>query len=277
MQENYEEAARYTKELVQTELTISYRYPTIALLFTVILLIAGYTVRLVAFLSLNPSFLLDAPFNGTEEEQHWMQLIAQRAGYAYSLSFQVCLFLLSFLIPLMVAFTLSRYFEDGTFRTLLSFPIGRKHYIAVKSGVLIGLSFLFPIFASVLWILIWFPASLGIQYFLIVSMSALASVFVIVSSSVLISVITKNSYATELGALLLWGGIRFLQTNIGFPLEVIQRVNQFIDPLALATFTFYGFVSDFKSIDVLVSILIAFLLSISQLVIAAFLFKRAEV
>lgn len=280
MQENHKETVRYAKELVQTELAISYRYPTIILLFAVFLIVTGFTVRMVAFRGLRPSFYLDEPFNSTEELQHWSELIASRAGRAHAFSLEACLIILSFLIPLLVSFTFSRYFENGTFRTLLSFPIGRSRYLVAKSGVLIALSFLFPLVTTLLWINIWYPPFIGIEYFAIMSMSALASVFVITSTSILISIVSRNSFATAIGGLSLWGGVLYVKTNRGLlenSPQIVHMIRRFLDPLGFANFTFYNWMSDFTFGDILVSVGLSFGLSVMLLVVAIIIFKNVEV
>ncbi|MBD3158016.1 MAG: hypothetical protein GF309_04445 [Candidatus Lokiarchaeota archaeon] len=188
--------------------------------------------------------------------------------------------ILSFLLPLLVSFTLSKYFENGTFRTLLTFPIGRVRYLAVKSGVLIALSFLFPLFTTLLWINIWYLPFVGIEYFAIMSISALASVFVITSTSILISVVSRNSFATAIGGLSLWGGVFYVKTNrelLENSPQIVHTIRRFLDPLGFANFTFYNWMSDFNFGDVLVSLGLSFGLSVMLLVVATIIFKNVEV
>ncbi len=263
------------KELIQVELTISYSFILIIGIFGIISILTGLVIMSVTYIPLTINLDLELPFVGSEDVERYLGYLFSRRGSALVLSFKASVIAFSFLMPMIISFSLSRFFEDGMMRTLLSYPISRTQYLITKTGILLTLSFLFPLFSSIFWIILWFPYGFGIQHFLLISISAFASLLMIISSLVLLSIISRKVAPTAIIGLSVWGMLTYLMEFFKeiVPIELIKIIN----PLKVTEYYIIGYPFELTLLDVSGSIVFSVILSFLFLLLATVLFKKTEV
>ena len=275
MRKRVAQAIHSIKELIRVELTVSYSFILIIGIFGIISILSGLVIMNVASSSLRFNVDLELPFVGSEDVERYLEHFSTLRGSALGLSFKASVITFSFLMPMIIAFSLSRFFEDGMMKTLLSYPISRTQYLITKSGILLTISFLFPLFSSIFWIFLWFPYGFGIPNFLLICISAFASMLIIISSLVLLSIITRKVAATAIIGLSVWGILIFLTEFLPdiMPIELVKIIN----PLKIAEYYVLGYLLEVTLLDVSGSIISSVILSFLFLLIAIVLFKRTEV
>ncbi|MHA1481195.1 MAG: hypothetical protein ACTSQZ_07220, partial [Candidatus Thorarchaeota archaeon] len=227
MRKRVAQAIQSSKELIQVELAVSYSFILIIAIFGIISILTGVVIMNVANSPLFFNVDLELPFVGSEDMERYLEYFTARRGSALGLSFKAAVITFSFLMPMLIAFSLSSSFEDGMMKTLLSYPISRTQYLVTKSGILLTISFLFPLFSSIFWTFLWFPSGFGIPNFLLICISAFASLLIMISSLVLLSIVSRKVRATAIIGLSVWGILIFLTEFLpGFmPIELVKIIN----------------------------------------------------
>lgn len=275
MRDRIARTIRTAKELVRVELTVSYSSVLLIGLFVIISILTGLATIYEAHSPILFNRDLNAPFNGPNDVQLYLGVFSEVREYALIYSFRVTSAALSFLMPLVISFGLSKFFEDGTMRTLLSYPVSRTQYLMTKSSILLAISFLFPLISSLFWIFLWFPYGTGIQGLSILVLAQFASISFIVASLILISVIFRHVSTSAIVGLSMWGTLAYATmylTDI-LPIWLIQVTN----PIRTAELFLIGYEFDLVLTDVVLSIAAAFGLSLLCLFLAVAIFKRTEV
>ena len=263
------------RDFVQVELAISYSYSLLLGLFGIVSILTGLTTMNTTYTPFAFGFDISLPFTGNEDVERYFGYFSSRRGLALVYSLKVSFIAFSFLMPMVIAFSFSRFFEDGTLRTILSYPIARTHYLLTKSIILLALTFIFSLISGMFWIVLWFPFGTGIEYLFIILISAFASFLILVSSLILLSIISRKISTTAIVGLSVWGVLMYLIefTRDVIPLEVIEIMN----PLKIAEYYVTGYPLELLIFDVGISIATSITLSFVCLLIAVFLFKRTEV
>ena len=194
-------------------------------------------------------------------------------------------FLLIFLVPMVVSYTTARGFENGTVKTLLSYPISRFQFLFLKITlgiVVLGtISTMSIMFASC--ITGQLTTQLSVLFAIIVGVWIL--IIFIVSVTTLFAIIIKNS----IGASFLGSGIFFLAllsyVQIGMTLSQYSHssymIKGILNPLLLVNEYFIGIY--FNPIispsfqDVMVSIVSCLFISFLLFILAWKIFDYSEV
>lgn len=188
-----------------------------------------------------------------------------------------------FIVPLLVAYTTAKSFEDNSFRTILSYPVKRWQLLimrAVVPTIIIGTC---VTFSTILAVLLIIPAPWNIGgCFLLFGVFWLATLIVIIST-LLLSVITRRMIVSALGGVAVWFTLMSSSYSIATP-EILRWIG---NPVEVIANYIYG--EDFNGIlpriqnsapttdavlglIVLLSVIVVLLLSLS-----VWLFKRMEV
>lgn len=270
---------RAAKELIRVELTVSYSSFLLIGLFAIIAILTGLATSAVTHTPISFNRDLTAPFNGEEDVQLYLGVFDEVREYALLLSFRFTLAALSFLMPLVISFGLSKFFEDGTLRTLLSYPVSRTQYLVAKNSILLVVSFGFSLICSLSWIFLWYPYGIGIQDFVILVLSAFASFSIMVASLILISVVFRHVSSSAIVGLSLWGGLTYLiETMFSQLIEIVPiEIVRVINPLKMAQYYIEYSLFPQTLADVGGSIISSILVSLVILLLALLLFKRTEV
>ena len=108
------------RKLSRLELTLSYRFPAIEFLIAILVFSSGLGVLSIGMTSIGMNLDPDPYYNATQTTEHYTEYMVQEKTLAYVQALATCTNVLFFLIPLFVAFTVARPFEDGTLKTILS-------------------------------------------------------------------------------------------------------------------------------------------------------------
>ncbi|MHA2374478.1 MAG: hypothetical protein ACXAEB_15845, partial [Candidatus Thorarchaeota archaeon] len=176
------------------------------------------------------------------------------------------------LVPMLVAFSISKGFEDGTLRTFLSYPIGRTRLLAIKAGFAIALVGVPVNLALLATQLLLYPANtLSIDLLLLV-LSFWLFILLIGSISTLISVTFKRVSLASMTGVGLWYSILIL-TLIG-P-ETYESFLGVFNPINITIKFVIGYGP--VAVDLAVSFVFNVLLSLIAFALSIVLFRRAEI
>jgi hypothetical protein len=191
--------------------------------------------------------------------------------------------MLIFIVPLLVAFTTAKSFEDNSFRTILSYPVKRWQLLIMRTivpTVIIGTCVTFSVLLAV-FLMIPAPWNLG-ACVLLFGVFWLA-LLMIITSTVFLAVITKRMIVSALGGVAVWFSLMSSSYSIATP-EILRWIG---NPMIFISRYVYG--ESFDGILPIISstvptteIVLSFVALLSVLIVlflslSVWLFKRMEV
>jgi ABC-type transport system involved in multi-copper enzyme maturation permease subunit len=216
--------------VLKIELALGYRFPIIEGLIAVLVFISGLGVLSVYFMSVGMNIMYGPDYNATQTVATYVDIYKEAKTFAFIASLQGCIGVLIILVPIFIAFTLAKPFEDGTLRTLLSYPIGRLMMLNTKIAVLTSLISMSSIFSGLVWIGLLIPGDWNIEELGLLIVAFLAFVLILNSVSVLIAIVSKKSSVTSVIGVLLWTMILTMSLSLSNPLIISDILN----PVSLA-------------------------------------------
>lgn len=191
--------------------------------------------------------------------------------------------MLIFIVPLLVAFTTAKSFEDNSFRTILSYPVKRWQLLIMRTvvpAVIIGTCITFSVLLAVL-LMVPAPWNLG-ACILLFGVFWLA-LLMIITSTVFLAIITKRMIVSALGGVVVWFSLMSSSYSIATP-EILRWIG---NPMIFISRYVYG--ADFDGILPIIpsavpttEIMLSFVALLSVLIVlclalSVWLFKRMEV
>jgi hypothetical protein len=188
-----------------------------------------------------------------------------------------------FIVPLLVAFTTARAFEDNSLRTILSYPVKRWQLLLMRTivptviiGTCITLSVLLAVFLMV-------PAPWNIGACVLLFGAFWLALLMVVVSTVFLAVIMRRMIISALGGVAVWFSLLSVSYYISTP-EILRWIGNPI--IFIASYVYGGAPSNLLPIIpsgvptteavfgfvVLISVVVVLLLSLS-----VWLFKKMEV
>ena len=255
-------------------LEIETSYPMILIYGTSAILI--YIVLILAFTPFLRGFAFIIPFGhlsgNTELLENFFANIETTSLQTAGASINGLIQVLIFLVPMLVAFSISKGFEDGTLRTFLSYPIGRTRILAIKAGFAIALVGVPVSLALLSTQLLLVPANtLSIDLLLLV-LSFWLFILLIGSICTLLSVAFKRvSLASITGVGL--GYAILVMTRSG--LEGYESFFGVFNPIDITIRFVFGY--DTVAVDPAFSYVFNVLLSLIAFTLSIVLFRRAEI
>ncbi len=275
MKERLFRTSRYLKKLLFLEITTSYSFPMIIGFFGIICILTGLSAMNIGFVPLLFGWDSEEPFNGVEDVQRYLGDFSFRRGLILSESFTYSLLALSFLIPLIIAFNLSRMLEDGTMRTILSYPVERTRYLTIKISLVTTLLYILVLSSTIFWMYFWYPLGIGVDNMTLLLASSFVTLLMIVSSTTFLAVLTKNMFRTAIIGASFWGSISYLieTTTDAVPFVIVQLVS----PFRVLKIYLAGYIMDINLIDVYLSLAGSVFISLVFMLLAVIIFRRTEV
>ncbi|NHI84303.1 MAG: hypothetical protein EAX81_08395 [Candidatus Thorarchaeota archaeon] len=210
-------------KLGRIELALSYRIPLIESMAAIVAYTSCISVFMVIFQTIGLNLVLsDTLYNGPENVGAYQQIISERATMSYALAQTSCWTFFTILVPLFFAFTLARAFEDGTLRTLMSYPISRTMLLTVKTLVFIIVISIPVILIPLLLIATYLPSEAIVNYLGLFIISTLLSVAQLSVTSILLSVLSKDAATTAVVGVLLWVGLSYLSSLPTIPIHFLM-------------------------------------------------------
>jgi hypothetical protein len=188
-----------------------------------------------------------------------------------------------FIVPLLVAFTTAKSFEDNSFRTVLSYPVKRWQLLIMRTivpTVIIGTCITFSVLLAVFLMI---PAPWNIGACVLLFCVFWLALLVVITSTVFLAVITRRMIVSALGGVAVWFSLMTSSYSITTP-EILRWIG---NPITfIARYVYGGDSNDIfpiipstvpttetvLGIITLLSVMVVLLLSLS-----VWLFKRMEV
>jgi len=185
----------------------SYRSPLVEYLTIFFLYISFSAVYGMAMMTQSVDTRPGPMWNGTSQIEYLLSYESTVSTFVLSSALERLWMTLLFITPMLIAYTTARAFEDGSLRTLLSYPVKRSHLLLMRTlipyliigtlstvSILLGLFLLLPV-----------PLSLSSTLFL-VGTYWFANLL-LTSSVVFISVLTKRMMVSAIGGVAAWYGL----------------------------------------------------------------------
>ena len=202
---------------IRLELSTTYRFPVIEGIVALLLFVS---LQVALPLAMNYSYLQFQPGSGWDGQEALDELkndAQMISSYLPIISVYAQLF--SFLLPMLVAYSLSRGFEDGTFKTFLSYPISRVQLLGLKITLSCFVTCAATIFAFISATALVDPEGQYKAILLPTSLTLILLVLFINLVTALMAVLSKNVVATSFAGLITCFGITAIgPLSYGLPL-----------------------------------------------------------
>lgn len=258
--------------VLHLEKNLTYRFPVIEILAGLVAFTSGLGFTYSAFRTIGMNILPGSSPTGAERVDFYLQYAQQLAAASYGTSLLFSCGMLSILIPMLASYIVARPFEDGSFRTILSYPISRGWLFIVRLVLLVVIPGSLTVCLSLLLVNLLLPVGVSIGHLIVMICSAFISLLFVSASSFLLSIVSKRSMISSAVGVLFWtsfvisGSIPELSTP---GIDVVFPIRAVVSSLSLAESEFY-----LGSITLLgLSLVCTMVAVISGLV----LFERAEV
>jgi ABC-type transport system involved in multi-copper enzyme maturation permease subunit len=256
------------------ELTFSYRIPLVESVIAIIAYVSAISVFIVAFQTLGMNVSPGDPlYNGTEMVLEYQQTVNTRATMSYVLALSNCWIFFTIFIPLFFAFTFARTFEDGTLRTFLTYPIDRTTLLVVKMVVSVAVVSVPTAVIPLLWITAFFPPETVVSHLGIVCVSMILSTTLIVATSLVLSVASKDGASTAVVGVLLWTGLSSLSSLPTMPPVVLMVAS----PIRMVSNYVAGVYEGMLYSDLFLLLLGSLAVTVMFCIIAVGLFRRQDI
>lgn len=200
---------KYNK-IMQLELKHLYRVPFLETMIAILVFVC--LMGVVQASTRGPQFNLYAhsEYNSTQTIEMVFEGFQEMTKSGFVLGPTYGMVLIVFLIPMMIAGSISRGFENDLHKTLLSYPFSRSEVLLSKIAIPIIALALPCLATSILATSILTPGYLDLMTITIVSLAFIAVCFAITSVSTVIAILSKNSLITSSIGVLTWYAILFV-------------------------------------------------------------------
>lgn len=178
--------------------------------------------------------------------------------------------ILTFLTPMLVALTIARPFEDGSFRTLLSYPLSRFSLFSVNTILPIILLGCLANISVVVAILLFSYSFIEVSAILLYVASLFLYSLVLGAFSTTIAVISRSTAATSIGSIGVW----FTLSSITPAFKDYTLAYVFIQPISSLR-DYFGNLIVFS--DIACGFILVLVVSLLLFFISYLIFNRAEV
>ena len=252
----------------------SYRFPIVEVILATFLFI-GFASVLAGLSSYRPGLRITPgpSWNATQRLETYSRIVNEAATSAYAFSALNCVYVLVLVVPLLVVFSVARGFEDGSHQTMLSYPIRRSTLLLTKVCsivVLTGTSV-----TAALWVAVSLlsPGGSELHNLLLVTGSLWVFIFLVVSSTTLISVLSRRAMLAAFLGVSLWYGV----TSLTSTPNAFLGLGGVLNPVSVANELINGWGTEVVFADVVLCTMGAAAIALSLLMVSLMLFDTAEV
>ena len=211
-------------------------------------------------------------WNGTAQIDYFNSFMNSISTITLANSLEQLWVVIMFIMPLIIAFTTARSFEDGSLRTLLSYPVERTHLllmrILVSFLIIGGISTLSVLLAQFLMV----PATIDIGVFLSYFGIFYLAIILVITSISLLAIVTKRTMATAVGGVAVWYSLLIFSANSA-DLRVISWI---MNPIYMFSLYIRGGEDAPMLGDVLFTIGVMSVMVVVFILSAIMLFKKVE-
>ncbi len=212
-------------------------------------------------------------WDGTNQIEYFLSYMNSITTIVFSTILEQLWMTILFIMPLIVAFTSARSFEDGSLRTLLSYPVKRSHLLIMRILVPVFIIGGISTFSALLALLLMVPAPLNIGVIMGFIGVFCMALFLSCASISLLAVLTKRMVTTAIGGVAVWFGLLTLSYMPWSP----KIISWIANPTNMLSQYLSGGEGAPMMGDVLVTIGIMFTLVILFLCASVALFRKTEV
>ncbi|MGY5875807.1 MAG: hypothetical protein RTU30_08685 [Candidatus Thorarchaeota archaeon] len=261
------------------EIGTTYRFPVVEGLIAVPLFIILAIVipghLIFRGFNINPEIATDDLFGIFSETVEWIEIVPLLAIP------QILAPTIILLVPMLVALTTARGFENGTTKTYLSYPLSRFQLLLLKTGLgvlmtgtLTTLTLLFARFITG-------TLSIQLDLLLAIIIGIWTLIIFVASVTTFFAVVSKNTIATVfLGVGTFFAALMAYMQSSGPDHYLPDAVRGILNPLILLNEHFINFYTESPEIsfgDVLISIVACLVISIIVFVLTWKIFDYSEV
>ncbi len=255
---------------LRLEIDSLYRFPIIEIFISFILFVTIQSLGMMS-IELGSEVTTGSELNITEIMVQNSQTLEQWGTGLLSNTLNSLTVMLILIIPLFVTFIFAAGFEDGSHRTLLSYPVSRNQLLFLRVIVLFLLSVATVTLSFISAASIAFPIILELPLTYISMLSISLFIMLIISSSMVVAVVTRKTMITAIASLGIWYSILIVLSTEHIPTIIKATLIPTLGILELAG----------ESSVVLFDILIYFcgsvFISIVLLAISVYIFHRVEI
>ena len=256
------------------ELEATYGYNLLEAIAAFILFVSIVLVKSATYIRFRVSIPSDPTWNAAEVYEHYIELLGEAAVSVYSTSALGLAYIVAFVLPILVMFSIARGFEDGSLQTQLSYPIRRSRLLLTKVVGGLGMFGLMTSMSMILAVSILSPGSPRVDHVLLIIGALWAFMLLVITSSTLVALLVKRQLVGVLIGVAFWIGIGVMRLlpDIFTPLENL------LNPLPPIN----DFFNYYWNTDVLFSELVMYVigtiaLALSLLMICIVYFEKVEV
>ncbi len=268
---------RQNTNVILLERNISYRFPSIVAFFSLFLGIASYSILNMWRFRLRIDLYLPSNWNTTAATEQLASAVPVLSTTVSVSAFLNCVYVIMAVIPLLVAFNFANGFTNGQFRTLLSYPIGRNRLLLIKTGVILVLVCSSVIVGGVVSAAFYYPFLIDHTALLLLSISFCVTVYLITTSCLLISIISRSTRVTAFAGIGVWVvALIIITTPSSFPMLGYTLYPVLTAASHLHTMGPISYLGSITMLDVLSANALALILGTLLLYISMWLFNRLE-
>jgi ABC-type transport system involved in multi-copper enzyme maturation permease subunit len=219
------------------EASNAFRSPLFECIMVFFLYMAFSVVGLISVQSQSMDLYPGPTWNGTSQIEYMLSYESTVATFALAQALGSMWVTSLFVVPLLIALTTAKAFEDGTLRTLLSYPVRRSHLLIMRTLVPFLIIGALTTLSTLLALFLMLPAPLDLAAILVLTGAYWMSVLLITSSIVLLSIVVKRMVIGAISGVALWYGLLSLSDLPQTP----TIISWIINPVLMATrYTFVG-------------------------------------
>lgn len=258
---------------VRAELDMHYNFPWLegitGIFLTIGTLFAIGNLGARIHLDISP----DPMFHGSQAIEAYLGILKSSTMLSIYSAFNASAAVLAFILPLMMAFSFAESFQSGFIKTMLSYPISRTQFLITKVGILIMVTATTATLCCIIPILLMSPGPKDFNGILMVTFAFWFISFLIATTALFISVVTKSTLFTSMATA--GGWLLFLFVSASQPPDSALR--GLLNPLLLVTDYLTGANPNLQLSDVSGILCLYALLGIIALVLSHLIFIRSDI
>jgi ABC-type transport system involved in multi-copper enzyme maturation permease subunit len=216
----------------------------------------------------------DPTWNAAEAYEHYIELVGEAAVSVYSTSALGLTSIVAFILPTLVMFSIARAFEDGSFQTQLSYPLGRSRLLLTRVVATLGLLGLMTSVSMFVAVSIISPGTPRFDHVFLIQGALWAFMLLVITSSTLIALLVKKTLVGMLIGVPFWLGIGVMRL---LP-EQFTSLENLLNPMwPINDFFNFQWTTDVLFNDLVMYVIGTIALAFSLLMICIVYFEQVEV
>lgn len=194
-------------DVTRLEAGHSYRFPLVEFITVLILYISFSAVYQIATMTHSMDTRPGPMWNGTSQIESILSYESTVSTFVFSRALEQLWMTLLFIAPMLIGFTTARAFEDGSLRTLLSYPVKRSHLMLMRILIPVLIFGTITTLSILLGLILLLPVQLDLGSILLLTGTYWLANLLLTSSVVFLSVVTKRMVIAAISGVAAWYGL----------------------------------------------------------------------